>query len=338
MKEVEKLEPVRVQGVLEVDENGEETAEMLEEEKELEIMESKLVKRKKMDNLVDWGEVDEFGEKPESAEISKLLVAKESVLKGKESSLNKREEQPSKRMKQLEIEFVKCFKKFTRVEPEVIEVVEEDPSTPKGWKAGTLTSSTLVRKKSLKQLRKENTRITNWVKKVVLYEVEENEEVVEKDTEVFREIEEQMEVDDPEVVERRIKRDRKRTAWQLRAIAKEVSNEIINEIVMEIPGRAVAINIFEEILEMIGWRVNLNMAWSILEEDRKLQRMIIWRIENQWFEEEWLAEAMKKEDRLQEVKRKTLMFRNKVVEMDWNTGMKDEVLEMEWMDYEQKEH
>ena len=173
---------------------------------------------------------------------------------------------------------------------------------------------------------------------MVVYEVEENEEVVEKDTEVFREIEEQMEVDDPEVVERRIKRDQKRTAWQLRAIAKEVSNEIINEIVMEIPGRAVAINIFEEILEMIGWRVNLNMAWSILEEDRKLQRMIIWRIENQRLEEVWLAEAMKKEDRLQEVKRKTLMFRNKVVDMDWNTGMEDEVMEMEWMEYELKEH
>ena len=156
---------------------------------------------------------------------------------------------------------------------------------------------------------------------MVVFEVEENEEVLEKDTEVFREIEEQMEVDDPEVLERRIKRDQKRTAWQLRAIAKEVSNEIINEIVMEIPGRAVAINIFEEILEMIGWRVNLNMAWSILEEDRKLQRMIIWRIENQRLEEVWLAEAMKKEDRLQEVKRKTLMFRNKVVDMDWNTGM-----------------
>ena len=103
-----------------------------------------------MDNLVDWGEVDEVGEKPESAEISKWLVSRESVLKGIESSLNKHEEHPSKRMKQLEIEFVKGFKKF-RVEPEVIEMVEEDPSTPKGWKVGTLTSSTLVRKKSLKQ-------------------------------------------------------------------------------------------------------------------------------------------------------------------------------------------
>ena len=24
--------------------------------------------------------------------------------------------------------------------------------------------------------------------------------------------------------------------------------------------------------------------------------------------------------------------------MDWNTGMEDEVMEMEWMDYELKEH
>ena len=69
-----------------------------------------------------------------------------------------------------------------------------------------------------------------------------------------------MEVDDPEVVERRIKRFQKRTAWQLRAIAKEVSNEIINEIVMEIPGRAVAINILEEILTMIGTLIWLGVS------------------------------------------------------------------------------
>ena len=83
--------------------------------------------------------------------------------------MNENEEQPSKRMKQLELEFVGGFKKFTRAEPEVIRLVEDDPATPKGWKVGTLTSSTLVRKKSLKQLQKENTKITNWAKKVVVY-------------------------------------------------------------------------------------------------------------------------------------------------------------------------
>ena len=103
----------------------------------------------------------------------------------------------------------------------------------------------------------------------------------EKEVEVCREIEEQMEMDDPEVVEKMMKRDQNRNAWLLRTIAKKVSNDIVNELVREIPGRAVARNILDEILEMIGWRVNLKMAWSILAEDRKLQRIIIWRIENQ---------------------------------------------------------
>ena len=120
----------------------------------------------------------------------------------------------------------------------------------------------------------------------------------EKEVEVCREIEEQMEMDDPEVVEKMMKRDQNRNAWLLRTIARNVFNDIINELVREITGRVVAINISDEILEMTGWRVNLKMAWSILAEDRKLQRMIIWRIENQRLEEMWLSEAMKKEERL----------------------------------------
>ena len=101
-------------------------------------------------------------------------------------------------MKQLELEFVGVLKKFKRAEPEVIEVVtviEDDQATPKGWKAGTLTSSTLVRKKSLKQLQKENMRITDWVKKPIVYEVDEKDKALEKETQVLREIEEQREVD-----------------------------------------------------------------------------------------------------------------------------------------------
>ena len=87
-----------------------------------------------MENLVDWGEVDEVGKKPESADINKWLVFRESGLSWKESSLNKHEEQPSKRMKQLELEYGGGFKKFTRAEPEVIGLVEDDPATTKGWK------------------------------------------------------------------------------------------------------------------------------------------------------------------------------------------------------------
>ena len=110
----------------------------------------------------------------------------------------------------------------------------------------------------------------------------------------------------------------------------------MNDLVMEVPGRAVAGTILDEILEMVGWRVSLKLAWSILSEDRKLQRVITWRIENQRLEEMWLTEAMRKEERLQEVRRKTAEFKDRVVGMDWNTVVEDKVIGMEWMESEKK--
>ena len=50
---------------------------------------------------------------------------------------------------------------------------------------------------------------------------------------MLREIDEQMEVDDPEVIERRIKRDQKRNAWLMRSIAKDISKDIVNRVCHE---------------------------------------------------------------------------------------------------------
>ena len=68
----------------------------------------------------------------------------------------------------------------------------------------------MIKKKSLKQLRNENMKITDWVKRNKLGEMDEKEEVSKKELEVPKEIEGQMEIDDPEVIERRMKRDQKR--------------------------------------------------------------------------------------------------------------------------------
>ena len=340
-KEVKELEPVIVQNVVEVDENGLETAEMLDEEKELGQLESKETKRKQKDgskppakrkrleNLIDWGEQDEVEENPERAKIANWLVSRGTVRSCNEVGLTESNENPSKRMRQLELEFAGGFGKPKRIEPEVKVTSDDDPSTPKGWKVGTLMSSTLVKKKSLKQLRKENMKITDWMKKSTVDEGKEKEKVDEKENEAHKEIEEQMEVDDPEIIERRIRRDQRKNAWMLRTIAKKVSVDILEELVSEIPGRAVAGNILDEMLEMMNWRVSLKIAWSILESDKKLQRMITWRIENQRLEEIWLAEAMKKEERLKEAKSKTLMFRNRVVVMDVDMMEEDESMVME---------
>ena len=49
-------------------------------------------------------------------------------------------------------------------------------------------------------------------------------------------------------------------------------------------------------------------------------------------------EALRKEERLEDVRKKKDKFKDRVVEMDWNTVVVDEVMEMEWMEFEQKEH
>ena len=104
---------------------------MLEEEKELEQLESKEVKRKQKDgskppakrkrleNLVDWGEQDEVEENPERANITDWLVSRGTVRSWNESGLTEKNENPSKRMRQLELEFVGGFSKSRRTEPEV---------------------------------------------------------------------------------------------------------------------------------------------------------------------------------------------------------------------------
>ena len=52
----------------------------------------------------------------------------------------------------------------------------------------------------------------------------------------------------------------------------------------------------------------------------------------------WLMEAVRKEERLEDVKKKKDKFKDRVVEMDWNTAVEDEIMEMEWMEFEQKEY
>ena len=90
-----------------MDEEGIETAEMLEEEKQLARMETKEVKRKQkdgnkpptkrknMENLIGWGMIEDVGEKPEHEEIRNWLMTTEMGLskdKGLNGSSWKREE------------------------------------------------------------------------------------------------------------------------------------------------------------------------------------------------------------------------------------------------------
>ena len=72
---------------------------------------------------------------------------------------------------------------------------------------------------------------------------------------------------------------------------------------------------------MVWWRMNLKVAWNILAVDRKLQRVITWRMENQSMEEMWLMEALRKEERLQDAKKKKDKLKDREVENRWTRTM-----------------
>ena len=48
----------------------------------------------------------------------------------------------------------------------------------------------------------------------------------------------------------------------------------------------------------MAWRIRINEVWSILEKDRRMQRLIEWRMDNQRFDDRVLLESVMKEERL----------------------------------------
>ena len=47
----------------------------------------------------------------------------------------------------------------------------------------------------------------------------------------------------------------------------------------------------------------VNQAWAIIEGDRRIHRLIEWRIDNQRMDERVVLELIRKEDRLEKVGR-----------------------------------
>ena len=66
----------------------------------------------------------------------------------------------------------------------------------------------------------------------------------------------------------------------------------MEDLAMEIPGRAVAGSVMEEVMEIAWWRINLNKVWKILAGDKKLQKVISCRMDFQRMEELWRMEML----------------------------------------------
>jgi hypothetical protein len=320
-KERQELEVIREEIVMQEDEDGEECTNVLDEERVFESVEIKNkvdakrrkvgsdkppAKRKKLENLTDWGKDVEVGEDEPETAASSWLLSKETV------AVNLDVEMP--RMKQLELDLVdRVAKRFPQSQPDA-ELIQKEPPTK--------------RKKTLKRLAKENQKLTGWLNanpkpSLVVPTTATQAEVVEMEISV------EAAQPDPETIERRMRRDAKKEAWMV----KEMINKLLGDVVRNIPGTSVVRGVIKEVVEMAWWRIGLNTVWSVLVNDRRMQRMVSWRMETQKMEEKFLMESMLREERLAVGRKRKEEILNTIMEVD-----DPEEIDMEWIDAEKMEH
>ena len=78
-----------------------------------------------------------------------------------------------------------------------------------------------------------------------------------------------------------------------KAMDRMTISRLVSEMLDEVQGLSVARAVMKEVLEIAWWRAGVNKAWSIIEGDRRMQKLIEWRIDSQRMEERLLLESMK---------------------------------------------
>ena len=104
-------------------------------------------------------------------------------------------------------------------------------------------------------------------------------------------------------------------------------NSLVSRMIDKIPAVSAAMSIMEEVIGMTVWRSGVNEVWA-MEGDKRMQRLVGWRIESQRMDERLLLESIEKEERLERVKelRKAHQeaYRVKDMAMDWSTESEEE--------------
>ena len=179
-------------------------------------------KKKKYDNIMNWGKATDVEEVTEPG-VRAWLIGRDdetSVRNIQDVSIPKE----PKRMKQLELEFVK-------------KVAEDWPSlSPEMVPGGVKDAKSKPRRKTLKKLATENNKLSNWVRKTpdIVEEVVVNDE---DDGEHFdMEIEVERESNQPSsiVLERRLKRDDLLEPWW----SVKMCREVVLDVLRDVPGTA----------------------------------------------------------------------------------------------------
>ena len=136
---------------------------------------------------------------------------------------------------------------------------------------------------TLKGLAKKNAKATDWISKKLdmSAEVAHEKNLVEmRDDEIVMEADQA----NPEMIERMAKRDRQQEAWRCRRMIKEMVHNLIESV----PALSSTMNVLDVVLETALLRVKVNAAWRILEDDRRVQRIMTWRMDIQKQDEQLL--------------------------------------------------
>ena len=86
-----------------------------------------------------------------------------------------------------------------------------------------------------------------------------------------------------------------------KAMDRMMISRLVSGMVDEIQGQSVAGAVIKEVLEIAWWRAGVNKVWRIIEGDRRMQKLIEWRIDSQKMEERLVLESIRKEERLEMV-------------------------------------
>lgn len=221
--------------------------------------------------------------------------------------------------------------------------------------------------------------MSSWLNKDIVNVMEvdiRHDEHEELDVAREMEIEAEIAQDEPIVLERIMRRDALVESWRGKRMARELVNELVDvtpeiaseniakmvaakraraegrmmitslvaDIVCKVTGVSVATAIMTEVVEMALWRAGVNQAWAIMEGDRRVQRLIQWRMDNQRMDERVVLESIERDERLERVgKLQTALKKSRkaIKDDDMETGeMAEEEVEMyeDWGVMESKEH
>jgi hypothetical protein len=195
----------------------------------------------------------------------------------------------------------------------------------------------------MKKLAKENEKVSNWLISKHSDMEENNPDLdMEESREMEIEIEFESNKPNSKVLERRLKRDEQMESWWSTKMCREILlglirdvpgsalvDEILNRVAQQsrknvsrrqaeerllvrrlvsgladsIPGLSATNSIMEEVLGMTVWRAGVNEVRANLEGDKRMQRLIEWRIYALRMDERLLLESIEKEERLERYKK-----------------------------------